>query len=464
MALRLPHLFIRNGREPPSSPRQQRRARGAPSSLVDAEAGADAITIPRTSAHRGDGFLLLDLPDDAISLTLYLLSCEDALAAISRCSVRLRRLACEPALWHALLTDRLNHAHWRVPPAALCHLAWADAASLLKRGAWRLPRLAADAMSAPGSPDASPAVRPSQMHAAAFSDNPMLIAAAAAAAASSAIHALPEAYLAPLPQIQHLVAPTSGGGGSGGASAPGGSSGIHRFQVTPDGLSVRYVGDRLGGNRAVRCEPPLPRAPFDTLRWTRASGSGGGERLRLFRACCVAYYEVTLRSSPRAASTGPGPMEPEVDCVAVGLASAKFPLTGRQPGWDSHSYGYHSDDGRVFHNSGTRSTAFGPRFGPGDTVGCGYSLATRQVFYTHNGAFLGVAYTAKPATLPLYPVVGIDSHAAVHFNFGQAPFLYDLDELPPYLTAPPKPLADPAASPVSALRQWALALTRSASF
>ena len=45
-----------------------------------------------------------------------------------------------------------------------------------------------------GSPDASPAVRPLQMHAAAFSDNPMLIAAAAAAAASSAIHALPEAY------------------------------------------------------------------------------------------------------------------------------------------------------------------------------------------------------------------------------------------------------------------------------
>ena len=149
----------------------------------------------------------------------------------------------------------------------------------------------------------------------------------------------------------------------------------------------------------------------------------------------MGYYEVGILAPPLSVS----PSEDLPECVAIGLGSTAFPLSGRQPGWDYHSFGYHSDDGRFFHGSGTRSHSFGPRFGVGDVVGCGMSLSTRQIFFTLNGRFLGIAFTARPSQLPLYPVVGLDSYAGAHFNFGQRPFCFDLATLPPSLTARPRP-------------------------
>lgn len=270
------------------------------------------------------------------------------------------------------------------------------------------------------------------------------------------------------------------------------------MDISADGLSVQYVGERLGGNRAVRCEPPLPTQPFDALRTTTvatasssrsppravalsdvachqdedadgevgadAAGARASWRLQLSPHCHVAYFEVSIDAppSPSAAASGPG----GVDCIAVGVGSAHFPLSGAQPGWDAHSYGYHSDDGRLFHGSGTRSAAFGPNYGPGDTVGCGVCLKTRQIFYTLNGRFLGVAFVAKQAQLPLYPLVGLDSHARVRFNFGQAPYRYELGGLPPSVGAKASAKAaagcELLAPPPSPLRQLALAFTRSA--
>jgi len=171
-------------------------------------------------------------------------------------------------------------------------------------------------------------------------------------------------------------------------------------------------------------------------------------RIGLKAGCAVAYFELKVG----ACAAAPG----EADCIAVGLGSDAFPLHGRQPGWDSHSYGYHSDDGRLFHGSGTRSRASWPRFQPGDIVGCGISIATRQIFYTLNGGFLGIAFTAKASHLPLYPLVGLDSHAEVSFNFGQqTPFRFDLSTLPPELNQPP-----PRRKAPSPLRQLASAFRR----
>ena len=139
--------------------------------------------------------------------------------------------------------------------------------------------------------------------------------------------------------------------------------------------------------------------------------------------CLIGYFEVTVGAPILTDLSG-------LDCVAIGLCSARFPLSGRQPGWDKFSFGYHSDDGHIFHGSGNGARPFGPRFGDGDVVGCGISIRSRRIFFTKNGEFIGAPFVAKPNQLPLHPVVGLDTHAPVYFNLGQAPFRFDLRKAP----------------------------------
>ncbi|KAL3902206.1 MAG: hypothetical protein SGPRY_012176, partial [Prymnesium sp.] len=205
------------------------------------------------------------------------------------------------------------------------------------------------------------------------------------------------------------------------------------LSVSANGFKIKYTGERLGGDRAIRVQPPLPTTPHDFLL---AENHCSGMRYTVKPKCTVAYFETFI---------GPGLTGfPQSDCVAIGLASSDFPLHGRQPGWDSHSFGYHSDDGRLFHGSGTRTRAAWPCFKSGDVVGCGVSLITLQIFYTLNGHFLGVPFKASKCHLPLYPVVGIDSHVEISLNLGQQPFMFNLDLLPVSLSeTSPKRKASP---------------------
>lgn len=132
----------------------------------------------------------------------------------------------------------------------------------------------------------------------------------------------------------------------------------------------------------------------------------------------------TNRSPPRRTSY--------TDCVAVGVATRNFQFQSRMPGWDQLSYGYHGDDGGIFHSSGTMLKQFGPKYGPGDTVGCGIDYIANGIFYTLNGAFLGYAWeriSDDKLLGELFPVVGVDTNAPIHINFGSAdsgPFQFDL--------------------------------------
>jgi SPRY domain len=223
-----------------------------------------------------------------------------------------------------------------------------------------------------------------------------------------------------------------------------------------------------------------------------SAGNGGGMCLT---PRWIAYYEVTIHASNQPTSSFAGSPE----CVAIGLSCAGFPLHGRMPGWDAQSFGYHSDDGGIFHASGHACALYGPTFGVGDVVGCGLDYAASAIFYTLNGQFLGYAFdfnqqvrslartrrssrllgmqlspttstttvvgrgfrreaastsstSAAPAVavstnwrnVPWYPTVGVDTSAVITCNFGQEPFVFDWQPM----------LQEQAASRQGQLQAW----------
>ena len=63
---------------------------------------------------------------------------------------------------------------------------------------------------------------------------------------------------------------------------------------------------------------------------------------------------------------------PPPACVAVGISLNNWEGHGKMPGWDIYSYGYHGDDGGLFHRNGDIIRLYGPKYDEGDTVGCGH--------------------------------------------------------------------------------------------
>ncbi|XP_005096797.1 ran-binding protein 9 [Aplysia californica] len=130
-------------------------------------------------------------------------------------------------------------------------------------------------------------------------------------------------------------------------------------------------------------------------------------------SCGVYYFEVKVISKGRDGYMG------------IGL-SAQGVNMNRLPGWDKHSYGYHGDDGNSFCSTGSGQT-YGPTFTSGDTIGCCVNLIDNTCFYTKNGINLGIAFTDLPANL--YPTVGLQTPGeVVEANFGQAPFVFDIED------------------------------------
>ncbi|XP_035679367.1 ran-binding protein 9-like isoform X1 [Branchiostoma floridae] len=130
-------------------------------------------------------------------------------------------------------------------------------------------------------------------------------------------------------------------------------------------------------------------------------------------SCGIYYFEVKIVSKGRDGYMG------------IGL-SAQGVNMNRLPGWDKHSYGYHGDDGHSFCSSGT-GQPYGPTFTTGDVVGCCVNLIDNTCFYTKNGHNLGIAFTDLPHNL--YPTVGLQTPGEiVDANFGQQPFVYDIED------------------------------------
>ena len=103
--------------------------------------------------------------------------------------------------------------------------------------------------------------------------------------------------------------------------------------------------------------------------------------------------------------------------VATGLVPRTFHYGSNLPGWTSHSFAYHSDDGTIFTH--TEPVQWGPTGQVGDVLGIGIHWQQKCVFFTHNGQFLGCVPIAKFQKNALWGCVGlIGEGTEVEVNFG----------------------------------------------
>lgn len=237
-----------------------------------------------------------------------------------------------------------------------------------------------------------------------------------------------------------------------------------------ESTAVQFTG-RIGfGDRCIRANQPLPRPHHLTKKQMRSLRKLGFNSLsfweRLLRRRdedspqwrpfvapfsladgtisltprLISYFEVHIINTKEMHPDTPSVEHPHGlqlhrvratshECVAVGISLSNFHLHSRMPGWDAVSYGFHGDDGGVFHDSGRMIREFGPTFGVGDVVGCGIDYQAERLFYTLNGRFLGYAFLLKQEELLMdwYPTVGVDTNSLVQCNFGtDRPFAFDL--------------------------------------
>src|SRR6266480_5424794 len=88
------------------------------------------------------------------------------------------------------------------------------------------------------------------------------------------------------------------------------------------------------------------------------------------------------------------------------------------PGYNFYSIGYHSDNGHKYQDSQFNSQEFGPNWGElGDTIGCGYKPYSREIFFTKDGEYLGVAYSYEEDHV-WYPTIGVEGSCKLDVNFG----------------------------------------------
>ncbi|KAK2615937.1 hypothetical protein N8I77_002658 [Diaporthe amygdali] len=166
------------------------------------------------------------------------------------------------------------------------------------------------------------------------------------------------------------------------------------LDVMSDGLEVKYTGPRDPNERehearAIRADQPMPVQ------------------------CGLYYFEVTILGRKH-----------NDTLIGVGFSSKTASLN-RAPGWEPESWGYHGDDGHCFQAQNV-GKHYGPTFGYGDVIGCGVNFRTGTAFFTKNGHYLGIAF--REVKGKLYPCVGLKKTGEhVRVNFGQTPFMFDID-------------------------------------
>eukprot|EP01120_Amphizonella_sp_Union-15-10_P012467 TRINITY_DN5540_c0_g1_i1.p1 TRINITY_DN5540_c0_g1~~TRINITY_DN5540_c0_g1_i1.p1 ORF type:complete len:259 (-),score=22.66 TRINITY_DN5540_c0_g1_i1:74-850(-) len=115
--------------------------------------------------------------------------------------------------------------------------------------------------------------------------------------------------------------------------------------------------------------------------------------------------------------------------LSVGFVTSYPPPAGRHIGWDHKSWGYHSDDGQMYHENSWGGKEFGPSYKEGDVIGCGFLIQGNRIFFTLNGQFIGFAnkphYVHWKNPYQLYPAVGLHfQKEKITLNLAQVKFLW----------------------------------------
>ncbi|MCJ1476409.1 hypothetical protein MMC13_005075 [Lambiella insularis] len=164
------------------------------------------------------------------------------------------------------------------------------------------------------------------------------------------------------------------------------------LELASEGLEVRYTGPLRTQDHeaaAARADHPMPPQ------------------------CGIYYYEVEIIQKGKEGMIG------------IGFSGAKVSLE-KLPGWEHDSWAYHGDDGMTFCCQST-GKKYGPTFTTGDVVGCGVNFLTGCAFFTKNGVFQGNAFRDLK-DIKLFPSVGAKRPGAqLMVNFGQRPFVFDID-------------------------------------
>ncbi|KAK8211425.1 hypothetical protein M8818_003392 [Zalaria obscura] len=166
------------------------------------------------------------------------------------------------------------------------------------------------------------------------------------------------------------------------------------LEVLLDGTEVRFQGVIKTSDEAaaVRSDHPMPRE------------------------CGIYYFEVTILSKGK-----------DPTLIGIGFSGPKVNLN-RLPGWESESWAYHGDDGFSFACTAS-GKHYGPKFSTMDVIGCGVNFRTNTAFFTKNGNYLGEAFHSIK-TEKLFPSVGMKKPGEhLRVNFGQTPFVYDIDSM-----------------------------------
>ncbi|CEM12055.1 unnamed protein product [Vitrella brassicaformis CCMP3155] len=129
--------------------------------------------------------------------------------------------------------------------------------------------------------------------------------------------------------------------------------------------------------------------------------------------------------------------------ISVGVVPPDY-NTARQVGWDAFSYGYHGDDGKLFHDAGHGIGWDENHPWPSGTViGCGLLRRQRKIFFTKNGEILGVGFQnvrcvqlnaadSHPHDRLLYPAFGLHSpgeRVRIVLGYEPSDFRFDLTQL-----------------------------------